>query len=152
MYIHPVTGCRAPYVPMGRFIHVPPPFPRSDWANNFGRPWWRDDQYYVGLLTAKTRQIRIVNMLTLQEQTIEVRCVPITCYCPHQLHKMYSTCAIMYMRSIYWSVILLDVYGSMAVHACVYCVVSIRHEFIYYTYIGLLWGDHDWNLGTLSPI
>lgn len=74
-YIHPVTGCRAAYVPMGRFIHVPPPFPRSDWANNFGRPWWKDDQYYVGLLTAKTRQIRIVNMLTLQVQTVEVHCV-----------------------------------------------------------------------------
>ena len=46
------------------------------------------------------------------------------------------TCAIMYMRSIYQSVT--DVYGSMAIHASVYCVVSIRHEFIYYTYIGLL--------------
>ena len=72
-YIHPVTGCQAAYVPMGRFIHVPPPYPRSDWANDFGRPWWKDDQFYVGLLTAKTRQIRIANMLTLQVQTIEVR-------------------------------------------------------------------------------
>ena len=74
-YIHPVTGCEAPYVPMGRFIHIPPPFPRSDWANNFGRPWWTDSQYIVGTLTAKTRQIRIVNMVTLQEQVIEVCCV-----------------------------------------------------------------------------
>ena len=71
-YIHPVTGCRGPYVPMGRFVHVPPPFPRSDWANNFGNPWWTDTQYLVGILTAKTRQMRIVNMSTLQEQVIEV--------------------------------------------------------------------------------
>ena len=83
-YIHPVTGCEAPYVPMGRFIHIPPPFPRSDWANNFGRPWWTDSQYIVGTLTAKTRQIRIVNMVTLQEQVIEVCCVACVSY------SMYS--------------------------------------------------------------
>jgi hypothetical protein len=72
MHVHPTTGCLVPYTPMGRFIHVPPPFPRSDWANNFGVPWWKDSRYCVGKLSARTRKIRIINSLTLQEQIIEV--------------------------------------------------------------------------------
>lgn len=71
-HVHPVTGCTVPYVPMGRFIHVPPPCPRSDWANNFGKPWWRNEAYCVGILSEKTRWIRVINTLTLQEQAIEV--------------------------------------------------------------------------------
>ena len=71
-YIHPVTGCKTPYTPMGRFIHVPPPYPRSDWANNFGIPWWKDTTYCIGILSTRARKIRIMNTLTLQEQIIEV--------------------------------------------------------------------------------
>jgi hypothetical protein len=81
---------------MGRFVHVPPPFPRSDWANNFGNPWWTDTQYLVGILTAKTRQMRIVNMSTLQEQVIEACCEEsindiLTRYLPYNSHaRSYS--------------------------------------------------------------
>ena len=57
---------------MGRFIHIPPRCPRTDWANDFGRPWWKDDSYCIGLLSQKTRKIRIINTLTSQEQTLEV--------------------------------------------------------------------------------
>ena len=71
-HIDPVTGCRVPYSPMGRFIDVPPPCPRSDWANDFGLPWWKNDKYCIGNLSQKTRRLRIINTLTLQEQTIEV--------------------------------------------------------------------------------
>ena len=57
---------------MGRFVHIPPPFPRSDWANNFGIPWWKNSHYCVGTLSQRVRKIRVINTLTLQEQIIEV--------------------------------------------------------------------------------
>ena len=71
--IDPKTNCSFPHVPMGRFIHIPPRCPRTDWANDFGRPWWKDETYCIGVLSRKTRMIRIINTLTSQEQTIEVR-------------------------------------------------------------------------------
>ncbi|XP_077867576.1 cytochrome b5 domain-containing protein 1-like [Saccoglossus kowalevskii] len=71
-HIDPTTGCKIAYTPHGRFIHIPPSFPRTDWANDFGRPWWKDDSYCVGILSKKTRFIKIINTLTSQEQVIEV--------------------------------------------------------------------------------
>jgi len=72
-HVDPLTGCMIPYCPTGRFVHIPPPFPNSDWANDFGRPWWKDDSYMVGILSKKTRYVKIINTLTSQEQVIEVR-------------------------------------------------------------------------------
>jgi len=71
-HIDPSTGIRKYYAPHGRFVHIPPPCPSSDWANDFGRPWWKDTKYEVGVLSEKTRFVRIINTLTSQEQTIEV--------------------------------------------------------------------------------
>lgn len=71
-HVDPMTGCVIPHTPHGRFIHIPPPMPSADWANDFGRPWWKDDSYCVGLLSAKTRIIKIINTLTSQEQVLEV--------------------------------------------------------------------------------
>lgn len=71
-HVDPETNCTIPYTPHGRFIHIPPPCPSSDWANDFGRPWWKDDEYLVGILSKKTRMIKIINTLTSQEQVIEV--------------------------------------------------------------------------------
>lgn len=71
-HVDPLTGCLRYRTPQGRFLHVPPPLPRSDWANDFGKPWWRGSQYEVGQLSAKTRNIRIINTLTSQEHTLEV--------------------------------------------------------------------------------
>ncbi|XP_061444841.1 cytochrome b5 domain-containing protein 1 isoform X2 [Rhineura floridana] len=71
-HIDPLTGCLKYYTPQGRFVHIPPPLPRSDWANDFGKPWWKDSSYEVGILSAKTRRIRIINTLTSQEHTLEV--------------------------------------------------------------------------------
>ncbi|XP_002129145.2 cytochrome b5 domain-containing protein 1-like [Ciona intestinalis] len=73
-HIDPSTGIRKYYAPHGRFVHIPPPCPASDWSNDFGRPWWKDNKYEVGVLSDKTRLIRIINTLTSQEQTIEVCC------------------------------------------------------------------------------
>ncbi|KAM7366730.1 hypothetical protein PAMP_016139 [Pampus punctatissimus] len=71
-YIHPLTNCVSYYTPRGRFVHVPPASPRSDWVSIIGRPWWRDERYEVGLLSVKTRWIRVINTLTSQEQHLEV--------------------------------------------------------------------------------
>ncbi|XP_053319064.1 cytochrome b5 domain-containing protein 1 [Spea bombifrons] len=71
-YIDPQTGCLKYYTPQGRFIHVPPSYPSTDWDNSFGRPWWRDPSYEIGILSSKTRFIRIINTLTSQEHTLEV--------------------------------------------------------------------------------
>lgn len=70
--VDPETNCVFPHIPMGRFIHIPPRCPRTDWANDFGRPWWKDESYCIGLLSNKTRKIRIINTLTSQEQVLEV--------------------------------------------------------------------------------
>lgn len=67
-----MTHCLLPYAPHGRFIHVAPPYPSSDFANDFGIPWWKDEKYKIGVLSKKVRSIRILNVLTLQDQIIEV--------------------------------------------------------------------------------
>ncbi|XP_004571634.1 cytochrome b5 domain-containing protein 1 [Maylandia zebra] len=71
-YVDPLTCCVAYYTPRGRFLHIPPNGPRSDWDSDIGQPWWRDSRYEVGLLSAKTRWMRIINTLTSQEQRMEV--------------------------------------------------------------------------------
>ncbi|KAK2863514.1 hypothetical protein Q5P01_003047 [Channa striata] len=72
-YVDPQTKCVRYYTPRGRFVHVPPSGPCSNWDSSIGEPWWRDKRYEVGLLSAKTRWIRVVNTLTSQEQRMEVR-------------------------------------------------------------------------------
>ena len=37
-----------------------------------GTPWWKDMSYCIGNLTSKTRALRVVNILSSQEQLIEV--------------------------------------------------------------------------------
>ncbi|CAH8531026.1 unnamed protein product [Schistosoma rodhaini] len=71
-HIDPVTNCYVPYTPYGRFLHIPPPYPTTDWATDFGIPWWKDERLIVGYLTKKTRFVRIFNTLALLEHEIEV--------------------------------------------------------------------------------
>ena len=71
-HVDPATGCLLFYAQHGRFSHVPPPYPSSDWANDFGKPWWKDDKFCIGILSKKTRFIKIINALTLQNQIVEV--------------------------------------------------------------------------------
>ncbi len=61
-----------PYTPNGIFLHVPPPEPVTDWRNDFGTPWWRDEQYCIGNLSACTRKIQVVNTLNQQSTNLEV--------------------------------------------------------------------------------
>lgn len=69
----PLTQCVRYHTPRGRFVHTPPPGPSSDWDTTFGTPWWSDGRYQVGRLSAKTRWIRVVNTLTSQQHTLQVR-------------------------------------------------------------------------------
>lgn len=71
-YVDPETGIKQYYTPHGRFIHIPPSHPSSNWAVDFGKVWWKNPIYELGILSKKTRNIRIVNTLTSKENTIEV--------------------------------------------------------------------------------
>ena len=71
-YVDEETGIVVPYLPQGRFLHVAPTFPTTQWRTNFGLPWWRDPQYVIGKLSTRTRKICVVNMLTQQEDELRV--------------------------------------------------------------------------------
>ena len=66
------TDLELPYIPMGRFLHVPPAAPTSSWRTNFGSPWWRDDQLCIGRLSEKTRSVEVVNVLAQQTDVLLV--------------------------------------------------------------------------------
>ena len=71
-HVDPETNLRLPYLPMGRFCHVPPPFPSSAWRTDIGTPWWKNPAFRIGRLSRKTRRIRITNALTRQSDEIIV--------------------------------------------------------------------------------
>ena len=62
--------------PTGRYLHIPPIEPDSRAQHEcapFEAPWWVDtENFMIGRLTKKVRKIMIVNMLTKDEETIEV--------------------------------------------------------------------------------
>jgi hypothetical protein len=71
-HVDPVSLVRCYYTPQGRFVHVPPPWPDSAWATDFGLPWWLDPAYCIGRLSRKVRKVKIVNTLTGDEDVLEV--------------------------------------------------------------------------------
>lgn len=71
-YIDPITELEVPFCPMGEFLHCPPTAPTAAWSTNFGKPWWKDKGTAIGMLTCKTRKVRLFNMLSKQETVIEV--------------------------------------------------------------------------------
>lgn len=70
--ICPETNLLRPYCPLGRFVHVPPKEPVSNWSTLFGIAWWKDTRYQIGRLSMKTRVVRMKNVLTSQEDCLEV--------------------------------------------------------------------------------
>ena len=70
-HVDEVTGLELPYLPMGRFLHVPPPEPSSSWRTDFS-PWWRDETTCIGRLSEKTRSVEIVNVLSQQTDVLLV--------------------------------------------------------------------------------
>ncbi|XP_037092914.1 cytochrome b5 domain-containing protein 1-like isoform X2 [Pollicipes pollicipes] len=72
-HVDPTTQVWCPYLPHGQLLGTPPPYPSSSWQNDTGRPWWRDEALYcVGVLSNRSRKIRLVNMLTRTETTLLV--------------------------------------------------------------------------------
>ena len=72
-YVDTNTGRKQWLAPQGRYLHLPPEGPNSDWnAQDFVVPWWQDERYVIGKLTKQTRPIRIVNTLTKHDNIIEV--------------------------------------------------------------------------------
>jgi hypothetical protein len=71
-HVDPITGLEEIYCPWGRYIHVPPQGPESDWATNYVTPWWDDRRYYVGSFTKRTRKVTMMNLMTKQKNTLEV--------------------------------------------------------------------------------
>ena len=72
MAVDPITNINWYYCPMGRFLHIPPLTPDSDWnPKSFKTPWWKDKNLCIGHLTEKTRKIRIFNQLTKADDIIE---------------------------------------------------------------------------------
>lgn len=61
-----------PDLPEGRFIHVPPSEPVSNWATDFKTPWWDNNDLVIGSLSERTRYVDIINTLTEQECRLEV--------------------------------------------------------------------------------
>lgn len=65
----PITNLRLPFCPQGRFVHVPPPTPTTNWDMSYDTPWWLDaEKYCIGRLSARTRRVRIKNVLTAQKE------------------------------------------------------------------------------------
>eukprot|EP00976_Prorocentrum_cordatum_P115633 1196042-Prorocentrum_minimum.AAC.6 len=41
-HVDPITNIVRPHCPEGRFLHIAPNEPISDWDTSYGSPWWRD--------------------------------------------------------------------------------------------------------------
>lgn len=70
---NPETGLVMPFLPEGRFLHVAPSEPVSNWSTDFDEPWFRNEkEFCIGMLSDSVRKIRLVNMLTYQETILLV--------------------------------------------------------------------------------
>lgn len=68
--VHPETGV---LLAVGRYVHVPPPYPSASFSTRIETCWWDDEERYcVGTLSRRTRALRVVNTLTGQEDELEV--------------------------------------------------------------------------------
>ena len=67
-----MTGLQTYAQPFGRFIHVPTLQPDMAVDLNYELPWWQDPDYVIGVLTKKSRKLRVINTLDGHEVTIEV--------------------------------------------------------------------------------
>lgn len=73
-HVDAVTNLVRYYTPMGLFPHIPPSEPMANWDTSFGIPWWKDKKFFIGKLSSQVRIIRIKNVLTNTENTVEVPC------------------------------------------------------------------------------
>jgi Cytochrome b5-like Heme/Steroid binding domain len=69
-FIDPVSNLETVYCPWGEYLHINKSLPTGTVP---ALPWWKDkEKYLIGKLTKKTRKIRIINMLTKEEECIKV--------------------------------------------------------------------------------
>jgi hypothetical protein len=94
-YMHPELGIEVPFCPHGRYVHIPPDEPTADLETSTDLPWWRDLKYLVGKLSAKSRKIKIVNVLTKQEDLVNV-CAEETCAEIRNRYLKYNSHALSY--------------------------------------------------------
>jgi len=71
-HIDDKTELRAPFLPMGNLLHAPPPEASANWATDIGTTWWKNKNLCIGKLTRQVRTLKLLNMLTKQETTLEV--------------------------------------------------------------------------------
>ncbi|KAI3389023.1 hypothetical protein SNEBB_003537 [Seison nebaliae] len=71
-FVDPKTCIETYYCPKGRFVHIPPLEPNTNWENDFAIPWWKDSNYFVGFLSKRTRMLKIWNTLTRKSHIVEV--------------------------------------------------------------------------------
>jgi hypothetical protein len=72
-FLDPASNLKVVWCPQGRFLHVPPVEPDAAFDNSFDVQWWRDDsRYCIGTLTKKVRKIRLINMLSKQDDILQV--------------------------------------------------------------------------------
>ncbi|XP_060527710.1 cytochrome b5 domain-containing protein 1 isoform X2 [Cylas formicarius] len=96
-YVHPETGANVPYCPYGPLPDVAETLPTPTWRPLSETPWWKNDKFQIGLLSQRIRPIRIINMLTLTEVTINV-CFEDTFHRILERYLMYNSDA----RSYTW--------------------------------------------------
>lgn len=70
--VDPSTNARTAFTPDGRFPHIAPLAPSTEWAPDWEEPWWRDDSFVVGRLSRAPRRVVIVNSLTSHEHELDV--------------------------------------------------------------------------------
>ena len=98
-YVDPIKNIVMPFLPEGRFLHVPPEDPQPWSTASYENPWWKDEKFIIGKvrcyyivlymflrfgnnvlilcfinfqLTATKRLIKIVNMLTKSNDIVYV--------------------------------------------------------------------------------
>lgn len=71
-FVHPITSVLVPYCQHGPIPDVEAHVPSTNWRPLDRTPWWFDRQYVIGLLTENARPIRIMNVLTGEENLIKV--------------------------------------------------------------------------------
>ena len=68
--LDPERGFHQPYLPMGRFIHVPPADPVSNWKNDFGLPWWRVSGHNSRVMRFRTIDHRSVCVCAVNDAPV----------------------------------------------------------------------------------
>jgi Cytochrome b5-like Heme/Steroid binding domain len=72
VYMDPISNLKVVYCPFGRYLHIPPVDPSGLFDSSFKVPWWKDEKYKIGKLSRMPRKIRLLNMLSKTDDTIEV--------------------------------------------------------------------------------